>query len=75
MSEADEILKEIEEIAERTSLPIVGTEKGRVLEKIIREIKPGRVLEVGTLLGYSAILIGKELRSEDHLITIEIHEE
>jgi predicted O-methyltransferase YrrM len=75
MSEADKILKEIEQIAERTSLPVVGIEKGRVLEKIVREIKPGRVLEVGTLLGYSAILMGKELRSEDHLITIEIHEE
>jgi predicted O-methyltransferase YrrM len=75
MSEADEVLKEIERIAERTYLPIVGIERGRVLAKIVRETEPLRVLEIGTLLGYSAILMGKELRSDARLITIEIHEE
>ena len=31
------------------------------------------VLEVGTLIGYSAILIGKELGNDAKIITIEIH--
>jgi predicted O-methyltransferase YrrM len=75
LSKADEILKEIEGIAERKFLPIVGPEKGRVLAKIVREIKPKRVLEVGTLIGYSAILMGKQLGSETRLITIEIHDD
>jgi predicted O-methyltransferase YrrM len=57
----------------RRFLPIVGPDKGRVLVKVINEIKPRRILEVGTLVGYSAILMAKELESDAHLITIEIH--
>jgi caffeoyl-CoA O-methyltransferase len=72
---ADEILKEIERTAQERSLPIVGPERGRVLVDIVREIGPNHILEVGTLLGYSAILMGKELRSEARLITIEIRED
>jgi len=72
LGKAERVLKEIE-VAERQSLPIVGPEKGRVLEDIIRELRPRRVLEVGTLIGYSAILMGKELGKESHLVTIEIH--
>ena len=39
----------------------------------IHKIKPKHILEVGTLTGYSAILMAKELESEAQLITIEIH--
>lgn len=60
-------------MTEREFLPIVGSKKGRVLVDVIREVKPKRVLEVGTLIGYSAILIGKELGRDAELITIEIH--
>ncbi len=55
------------------TLPIVGPKKGQVLADVIRAVKPKRVLEVGTLTGYSAILMGKELGNEAHLITIENH--
>ena len=58
---------------EKESLPIVGPNKGRVLADVIRAIKPKRVLEVGTLTGYSAILMGKELGNEAQLVTIENH--
>jgi predicted O-methyltransferase YrrM len=75
LSEANEILKEIEGMAERKFLPIVGPEKGRVLVKIVHEMKPKHLLEIGTLVGYSTILMGKELGSEADLITIEIHDD
>jgi predicted O-methyltransferase YrrM len=75
LRKADEILKEIEGIAERKFLPIVGPEKGQVLAEVVRETKPKRVLEVGTLVGYSAILMGKELGGQTRLITIEIHKD
>ena len=71
-SKADDVLKEIESMTKR-GLPIVGPGKGRVLVDVIREIRPKRVLEVGTLVGYSAILMGKELESDSRLTTIEIH--
>lgn len=73
MSKTVMVLKEIEKMTEKEFLPIVGPRKGRILVEIIREIKPKRVLEVGTLIGYSAILMGKELESDAHLITIEIN--
>ena len=73
LSKAEKVLKEIENMTARRFLPIVGPDKGRVLVRVIHEVKPKRVLEVGTLIGYSAILMAKELESDAHLITIEIH--
>jgi predicted O-methyltransferase YrrM len=51
----------------------VGPYKGKILAEAIREVKPKHVLEVGTLIGYSAILIGKELDADAQITTIEIH--
>jgi predicted O-methyltransferase YrrM len=73
LNKAEKVLREIEDEARgRRFLPIVGPSRGQILVKVIREIKPKRVLEVGTLIGYSTILMGKELESDAHLITIEI---
>jgi len=72
LSNANRILREIETISQESFLPIVGPHKGRVLVEVIRRIKPKRILEVGTLVGYSAILMGRELTSEAKLTTIEI---
>lgn len=71
----DKILLELEEKARREHLPIVGPEKGKIIIDVIRQFNPRRILEIGTLLGYSAILIGKELRSDAHLTTIEMDRE
>jgi len=73
LSKAEKILKEIEDEARgKRFLPIVGPNRGQILVKVIREKKPKRVLEVGALVGYSAILMGKELERDAHMITIEI---
>lgn len=73
MSKANDVLKEIEKMTENEFLPIIGPQKGKALAKVVRDIKPKRVLEVGTLIGYSAVLMGKELDSDAHIITVEIH--
>lgn len=75
MKKADRILREIEKRARNEFLPIVGPEKGQVLAEEIRKIKPKRVLEVGTLIGYSTILMGKEIDENAEIITIDIHAE
>lgn len=74
LTKAERVLREIEKLAETRFLPIVGPEKGEVLTDIIRKNRPKRVLEVGTLIGYSAILMGKELARDAYLVTIEIDE-
>jgi predicted O-methyltransferase YrrM len=73
LSKADKVLREIKRMTKKKFLPIVGPRKGQILAQVIHEIKPKRVLEVGSLIGYSAILMGKELESDARLITIEIH--
>ncbi len=73
LNKAEIILQEIEEKANSEFLPIVGPEKGRVLSAEVRKARPKRVLEVGTLIGYSAILMGRELDENAQIITIEVH--
>ncbi len=72
-NKAEAVLRQIEKRATNEFLPIVGPKKGKVIADMIRKFKPKRVLEVGTLIGYSAILIGKELENDAQLITMEIH--
>jgi len=69
---ADEVLREIERAARRRYLPFIGPRKARVLAELARGARPKRVLEVGTLVGYSAIVMGKELDADAQIITIEI---
>ena len=73
MTKADEILKEIEELAKTEFLPIVGLRKGKILAEAVKKINPKKILEVGTLIGYSAIVIGKELGADAEITTIEMH--
>ena len=73
LNKAESVLRKIEKKAHSEFLPIIGPEKGQVLADEIRKTKPKSVLEVGTLIGYSAILMGKELDKNARIITIEIH--
>jgi len=72
---ADKVLREIERGRGWRWFPIIGSQKGKILVDLIRRYKPKRVLEVGTLVGYSAIFMGKELESDAEIISIEIDED
>lgn len=72
-SRAEDVLREIERTAARRFLPIIGPHRGRILEEVIRKNRPRSVLEIGTNVGYSTILMGKELGGDAGIITIEIH--
>jgi predicted O-methyltransferase YrrM len=58
-----DVLSEIEEIAKKNSLPSIGPIKGEIIVDIIKKYKPKRILEIGTLHGYSAILMANCLLS------------
>jgi predicted O-methyltransferase YrrM len=75
LTQAEKVLEEIEARTKKKFLPIVGPHRGKILTEIIREKKPKRILEVGTLIGYSTILMAKELESDSHITAIEIDEE
>jgi len=65
------VLREIEELSKREYLPIIGPEKGRHLVDTVRRFNVKSILEVGTLIGYSAILIASDLPQEGRVVTIE----
>jgi predicted O-methyltransferase YrrM len=73
LNKAESIMRKIEKKARNEFLPIVGPVKGQIIAEEIRKANPKSVLEVGTLIGYSAVLMGKELDSTAQIITIEIH--
>jgi predicted O-methyltransferase YrrM len=72
-SKAVQLLKEIADIAIVEFLPIVGPARGKVLVEEVKKAKPKRILEIGTFIGYSTILIGREIEENAQIITIEEH--
>ena len=74
--ETRKVLKRLERMAEKESLPSIGPTKGKIIAHLIQEYKPRSILEIGTLYGYSAILMGSMLPDENSgkVITIEIDE-
>jgi predicted O-methyltransferase YrrM len=72
MENVKNILEEIEVQAKEENLPIIGPEKGKILAEIVKKYKPKRILEIGTLVGYSAILMADNLPKDGKITTIEI---
>ena len=71
------VLKSLERMGEKEFVPSIGPVKGKILSKIIRKHKAKTALEIGTLAGYSAILIARllpndESRKKAVVTTIEI---
>lgn len=65
------ILGEMEEYALKNSIPIVQRETAGFLELMINVKKPLRVLELGTAIGYSAILMSLSSNKKNHITTVE----
>jgi predicted O-methyltransferase YrrM len=72
--ETRKVLKRLEKMAEKESLPSIGPTKGKIIAQVIQDYKPRKILEIGTLYGYSAILMSSILPEENwgKVITIEI---
>ena len=70
-----ELLREMEIYAEENKVPII-TEKAREkFRQIIRDMQPERVLEIGTAIGYSALLTAGESKALKEITTLELSEE
>ena len=52
-------------------VPNIGRAKGRVIRRLIDRHRPRRAIEIGSLLGYSAILIAGSLPPRGRLTCIE----
>jgi caffeoyl-CoA O-methyltransferase len=69
----DELLGALREEADRSGFPpaSIAPDAGRFLQVLLRAIAARRVLEVGTLGGYSAIWMARALPAGASLVTIE----
>ena len=58
---------------ERRFLMNVGDEKGPLLQQLVDEIGPhARILEMGSFVGYSAILMARRLGADGRLVSMDI---
>ena len=67
----DSFLKEMEAYADKFAVPIIHPEVRALLEVLCKIHKPKRILEVGTAIGYSALVFAKQLPEDGRVITIE----
>jgi predicted O-methyltransferase YrrM len=68
----DALLERMEKFADENHHPIADPEVAQLVRGLVRMKRPRRVLEVGTNIGYSVIVIGRESDSEAVVETIEI---
>lgn len=71
-------MKTIEQIKEKAledHIPIIMDDTLEVVGKILEDKKPYRILEIGTVVGYSAIRFSKYLSDNGYIDTIERDEE
>lgn len=71
ISSNEGILKEMEDYAKENSVPIIQKEIGKFLELMINIKKPVKILELGTAIGYSAILMHISGNCGNNITTIE----
>ncbi len=77
-SRTDELLKEIEDFTMKNhpqSIMLSGPVQGKLLEIISCMIRPEKILEIGTFMGYSALCLAKGLKPGGQLHTLELGEE
>jgi caffeoyl-CoA O-methyltransferase len=78
IDEEDEVLRDLDR---ETNLKVPGARmlsghlQGKVLTMLSKMIQPGRILEIGTYTGYSAICLARGLKEHGKLITIEADDE
>jgi caffeoyl-CoA O-methyltransferase len=74
-SSEDEFLKRLKLEAIEAGMPeiCISPEEGRILQFLLRTIHAKYVLEIGSLGGYSAIIMAKALPADGKLIAIELN--
>lgn len=73
-SSESEIIEKIEQEALDTFVPIIRKETQSFLKVLLMMNKPLRILEVGTAVGFSAILMSEYMPESGHITTIENYE-
>lgn len=75
MDDLRALICEMEEYGRANHVPIINEKGLPVLLEVVREKRPHRVLEIGTAIGYSALLIAANSAEDVRIDTLELSEE
>lgn len=70
-----EELEKIKQKALEEHIPIIMDDTLEVVDRILKEVQPKRILEIGTAVGYSAMCFSEYLQGDGKIDTIERDEE
>ena len=70
-----DFLVHMEEYAEENHVPIVQPEVAQLIKVLLRSNKPKSILEIGTAIGYSALVMMDTLDGDCNITTIERNED
>ncbi|HEY6536581.1 MAG TPA: CmcI family methyltransferase [Candidatus Nitrosocosmicus sp.] len=80
MNKATDILNSLDEMGKKRFIPSIGPVKGKIIESIILKRNPKKILEIGSLYGYSSILMANVVSNDNDndnadikVVTIEIN--
>lgn len=69
--QSSDFLKKMEEYADTNHVPIIHPEVAQFLRVLIKIKKPKNILEIGTAIGYSALVMAESMGKEGRITTIE----
>jgi caffeoyl-CoA O-methyltransferase len=69
----DALLERMEKFAAENDHPIADPEVAQLMRVLVRAKKPRHIIEVGTNIGYSVIVMGRECGRDTTLETIELN--
>ena len=70
-----EELEKIKQKALEEHIPIIMDDTLEIVDEILKELKPTKILEIGTAIGYSAMCFSEYLLNDGKIDTIERDEE
>jgi predicted O-methyltransferase YrrM len=70
----DETLRDMRAEAERQGIPAIQVpfELGRLLQVLVMQSRARRILEIGTLFGYSTVLMARAVQPDGKITTLEV---
>ncbi|MCE5285419.1 MAG: O-methyltransferase [Pelosinus sp.] len=75
MSTVEEVLKEMREYASEYKVPIISPAGGSLLAQLVASRKAISILEIGTAIGYSTLLMAQSMSSAGQIVTMEQDEQ